>query len=1155
MLGQGEGEALQHAEIVPYVSAPLGPAAVSERKSRVVRLARQRAAPGDAHASDLVAACVHQRYRVLRTPCVPLSGFPLATFPQGELQSESPHGRSPNATDRQSRASANGTRRGKRLPAGRYSGAMVGGQPAGFGFALWPTRKYDGQWQQGREHGMGREAWSAGSCYSGGFADGLRSGYGVYSHFSSPHPCHMLGEVDVRDIGQGGWWSTLPYSQKWASERAGWVYAGQMRLGVRHGFGALASGSELYEGQFNEDKRHGFGVRMVRDQELWFETYDNDVCRMQYSPLRHDDLAVSVEASLNRISWSKATLLLSWQNDSASITVVDNKTTLPIGARAMISDILSLKIGDPVTPSFILQYRDHSGSIDGGSVKRTLEIQAGSEATFRLIFLALRLAIHEHRVGHPLSAPCGAEWFKNLNGAASGCDDAQGPGKLLGRFVRGSEGIDERFFKKVRECVAKADDEHRAAFYHSCLSYTQMTISASAHWHTLGGVGHDTFPEIEDLCQWLKVQSDKTFTPDETVSQIMMDRMRVILIQYMTLVDSKIQLDEQKLASAEASNDQGFGKMCEARVLALGTKKAWASELISVLEQSTKYIERGLSSFAHLRFTSSSVDDATVSDHADSSLSDAEISTTPIHSLVVTPTAEKTTYQSEAQSSIAESLSIERSPASIACVSPRGARARSLELSSSPSQRRYSVQDMSYSVMMTRSTIKTAKLLHCRRQREALSLDYEEAETLLSDAKGQMDQWLAAQKVVTIELRKRAELAEAELSRIQEVHEQNVTQMEEVMDFNENLLQRYARFRERTIAALASDVSRRCQRLAVLQWHCSVRHGKRMVCVAQKIVTRWIRIHVSGAFARLQYYAMDKKQLAAKAHSIVFKRANLALRNFLWNWVREVEDSIVIARLKKADSDLEYQQNRVAYLSGKAQVAAQCVLQKWIKRPNTRCFNKWAAAVHHAIHLKAKGLTVLLRRTRMNMSTSFVCWKDFTQHKFRLFRTARKILGRWVHGMALDVFIPWHILASKNRTLRRKTISVVRRWTQFKLLSPLCAWQDRTTECKRLRVASKKIIQGICIETVKYSFVCWKEKIVELRNMQTTLNRRQATVIDIVASFWASSRMQTLASSYYGWFHQAAALRRHKAICQRSTLCFDIVSSRSCPFPDPLLLI
>ena len=70
----------------------------------------------------------------------------------------------------------------------------------------------------------------------------------------------------------------------------------------------------------------------------------------------------------------------------------------------------------------------------------------------------------------------------------------------------------------------------------------------------------------------------------------MMDRMRVILIQYMTLVDSKIQLDEQKLASAEASNDQGFGKMCEARVLALGTKKAWASELISVLEQSTKYI-------------------------------------------------------------------------------------------------------------------------------------------------------------------------------------------------------------------------------------------------------------------------------------------------------------------------------------------------------------------------------------------------------------------------------------------------------------------------------------------------------------------------------------------------------------------------------------
>ncbi|MFN9900263.1 MAG: hypothetical protein ACK55Z_16030, partial [bacterium] len=61
--------------------------------------------------------------------------------------------------------------------------------------------------------------------------------------------------------------------------------------------------------------------------------------------------------------------------------------------------------------------------------------------------------MHEHRVGKPLRAPIDADWFKDLTG--------QDPSKLLGRFVRGSEGLDERFFQKVRESVSRAEHEHR----------------------------------------------------------------------------------------------------------------------------------------------------------------------------------------------------------------------------------------------------------------------------------------------------------------------------------------------------------------------------------------------------------------------------------------------------------------------------------------------------------------------------------------------------------------------------------------------------------------------------------------------------------------------------------------------------------------------
>jgi hypothetical protein len=205
--------------------------------------------------------------------------------------------------------------------------------------------------------------------------------------------------------------------------------------------------------------------------------------------------------------------------------------------------------------------------------------------------------------------------------------------------------------------------------------------------------------------------------------------------------------------------------MCEARLLALDAKKRWASELISVLEQNTQYIEGGLLSFTHLRFPSSDVDDDTSSVDKDSSLSDAEISTPPPHRLILSPTTQKTTYQSETQSPRLVPLSSERSSA-MGLVSPRDARTKGLELSSSPSPTRHPVQDIAHSVTMNRSTIKTAKLLHCRRHRAALNLDYEEAETLLADSKAQLNQWLAAQRVVTVELRERAEIAEAEMSKI-----------------------------------------------------------------------------------------------------------------------------------------------------------------------------------------------------------------------------------------------------------------------------------------------------------------------------------------------------------------------------------------------------
>ena len=256
--------------------------------------------------------------------------------------------------------------------------------------------------------------------------DGQRSGYGVCSFCASPELYETIG-IDVHEQEVVGWIKSPPYSPKWVASRLGWVYAGQMKQGKRHGFGALASGEELYEGQFSQDWKNGFGTRMVRDQELWLELHDDGECRLSYNPLRREDLTVNVGASFNRVRWLEAKLLLSWNNGVASITIYDKKTGSPVGARAMIPHILSLKIGDPVTHSFILQYRDPEDCLEGKSSKLTLEIQAGSSATFRLVFLALRLAIHEQRSGRPLVPPLNADWFQHFMGSQAMLADTSGP--------------------------------------------------------------------------------------------------------------------------------------------------------------------------------------------------------------------------------------------------------------------------------------------------------------------------------------------------------------------------------------------------------------------------------------------------------------------------------------------------------------------------------------------------------------------------------------------------------------------------------------------------------------------------------------------------------------------------------------------------------
>lgn len=149
---------------------------------------------------------------------------------------------------------------------GRYSGRARGGQPHGYGVAEWDSlRRYDGGWDKGREEGIGREVWlSTGSCYSGEFHSGMRSGYGVYLHCDGDGDATQQQALISGALGEFSWGKCRPFSAFWKAARVGWVYAGQFKFGGRHGVGAEATQDGwLYEGQFQDDLRNGFGVTIT----------------------------------------------------------------------------------------------------------------------------------------------------------------------------------------------------------------------------------------------------------------------------------------------------------------------------------------------------------------------------------------------------------------------------------------------------------------------------------------------------------------------------------------------------------------------------------------------------------------------------------------------------------------------------------------------------------------------------------------------------------------------------------------------------------------------------------------------------------------------------------------------------------------------------
>ncbi|XP_067358125.1 alsin isoform X2 [Channa argus] len=117
---------------------------------------------------------------------------------------------------------------------------------------------YEGQWLAGKPHGRGLLKWPDGRIYTGEFKNGLEDGFGEIEA-----PNKMLNK---NDYYQGQWKDGKMHGLGKYRYASGEVYDGFFQDGMRHGHGVLRSGKlntsspSVFIGQWLQDKKTGYGV-------------------------------------------------------------------------------------------------------------------------------------------------------------------------------------------------------------------------------------------------------------------------------------------------------------------------------------------------------------------------------------------------------------------------------------------------------------------------------------------------------------------------------------------------------------------------------------------------------------------------------------------------------------------------------------------------------------------------------------------------------------------------------------------------------------------------------------------------------------------------------------------------------------------------------
>lgn len=188
-----------------------------------------------------------------------------------------------------------------------YRGSWRGDRKQGRGVQQWPRdgSSYDGDWEDGKKHGIGQYAWEGGESYEGGWANDEEHGVGTYRWASGDSYAgewsggrkhgrgrHVWGEGPwLGDSYEGDWRNDMQSGvghYRWNDGRS---YVGGWLDHRRHGSGAYAfPDGSTYLGEWRDGHRHGSGrYRRASDGQVFDGRWDRDVFAPAHAPVAVDE--------------------------------------------------------------------------------------------------------------------------------------------------------------------------------------------------------------------------------------------------------------------------------------------------------------------------------------------------------------------------------------------------------------------------------------------------------------------------------------------------------------------------------------------------------------------------------------------------------------------------------------------------------------------------------------------------------------------------------------------------------------------------------------------------------------------------------------------------------------------------------------------------